>query len=83
MESKQLQQIQYNILNLLRIKKHAKNLKEDAFKEEIQNSIQELDEIRQYFDLVEDPDLVEYTIYKEKALLTKISFLVRQAKNEI
>lgn len=81
MESKQLQQIQYNILNLLRIKKHAKNLKEDAFKEEIQNSIQELDEIRQYFDLVEDPDLVEYTIYKEKALLTKISFLVRQAKN--
>jgi hypothetical protein len=83
MESKQLQQIQYNILNLLKIKKQAKNLKADAFKEEIQNSIQELDEIRQYFDLVEDPDLVEYTIYKEKALLTKISFLVKQAKNEI
>ena len=57
------------------------NCKSDPLKEEIKRTIQELEEVRAYFNFIEDPDLLEYTVYKEKALLAKISFLIKKAKS--
>ena len=59
-----------------------KNCKSDPLKEEIKRTIQELEEVRAYFNFIEDPDLLEYTVYKEKALLAKISFLIKKAKSK-
>ncbi len=59
-----------------------KNCKSDPLKEEIKRTLQELEEVRAYFNFIEDPDLLEYTVYKEKALLAKISFLIKKAKSK-
>lgn len=59
-----------------------KSCRSDPLKEEIKRTIQELEEVRAYFNFIEDPDLLEYTVYKEKALLAKISFLIKKAKSK-
>jgi hypothetical protein len=47
---------------------------------EIKKAIDELEGIRQYFNAVVEPELVEYAIYREKAALTRLSYLFRIAK---
>lgn len=47
---------------------------------EIEGCIQELKSIQSYFDTISDPELVDYAIYKEKAESQRLSYLIRQAK---
>lgn len=49
-------------------------------KKEIESSLKELTEIRQCFEYVDEPELVDYAIYREKAIITKISYLFKKAK---
>lgn len=55
--------------------------KESAANIEIKKAIDELEDIRQYFDTVEAPELIEYAIYREKAAITRLSYLLRMAKD--
>lgn len=50
---------------------------------EIKFAIEELECVRKYFDAVEVPELIEYAIYREKAAITRLSYLIRKAKGEI
>jgi hypothetical protein len=56
--------------------------KENEESKEIEKAIDELEGIRQYFNIVEAPELIEYAIYREKAALARLSYLIRQAKEE-
>lgn len=49
---------------------------------EIEAAIIELEEIRSYFDSVDAPELIEYAIYREKAAITRLSYLIRKVKFE-
>ena len=49
---------------------------------EIKAAIEELEFIRKYFDNVDAPELIEYAIYREKAAITRLSYLIRKAKFE-
>ena len=49
---------------------------------EIEAAIIELEEIRGYFDAVDAPELIEYAIYREKAAITRLSYLIRKVKFE-
>lgn len=49
---------------------------------EIKSAIEELECVRKYFDAVEAPELIEYAIYREKAAITRLSYLIRKVKFE-
>jgi predicted DNA-binding protein (UPF0251 family) len=67
-------------MNTLKIKKPDQNSKNAV--EEINAAIEELESIRRYFDAVDEPELLDYAIYREKAALMRLSFLLREAKNK-
>ena len=48
--------------------------------EEIKAAIEELESIRRFFEAAEEPELVDYAIYREKAALMRLSYLLREAK---
>lgn len=48
--------------------------------EEIKKAIDELENIRSYFDTVSEPELIEYAIYREKSVLIRLSYLLKKAK---
>jgi hypothetical protein len=49
---------------------------------EIKSAIEELEYVRKYFDIVDAPELIEYAIYREKAAITRLSYLIRKVKFE-
>ncbi|WP_243120279.1 DUF2508 family protein [Caloramator sp. E03] len=64
----------------LNILKNYKNNTNNKIIEEIKSAINELENIRQYFDSVNEPELIDYAIYREKAAITRLSYLLRVAK---
>lgn len=48
--------------------------------EEIKKAIDELENIRSYFDTVSEPELIDYAIYREKSVLIRLSYLLKKAK---
>lgn len=50
---------------------------------EIRSAIEELDGVRRFFDTVDAPELIEYAIYREKAAITRLSYLIHKVKLEI
>lgn len=46
----------------------------------IDETILELEHIRQFFDSVNDPKLVEMAIYSEEAIKAKYAYLLKEAK---
>jgi hypothetical protein len=50
---------------------------------EIRAAIEELECVRKFFDTVDAPELIEYAIYREKAAITRLSYLIRKVKLEI
>jgi hypothetical protein len=46
----------------------------------IEESREELERARQYFELVSDPQLVDYAIYMEQAAKVKFTYLLSEAK---
>ncbi|MDF2674708.1 MAG: hypothetical protein K0R09_2976 [Clostridiales bacterium] len=52
--------------------------------DDVRMAIEELDNIRKYFEVVDDPELIDYAIYREKAAIMKLSYLLKKAKkNEL
>lgn len=49
---------------------------------EIKKTVNELEGIRLYFEYVSEPELVEYAIYREKSIVTRLSYLLRLAKEK-
>jgi hypothetical protein len=62
--------------------KNQDNKKMNQMIKEIEAAIIELEEIRGYFDVVDAPELIEYAIYREKAAITRLSYLIRKIKFE-
>lgn len=71
-----------NVLKLLGVKSKEKDIKRTQLLMDLKAAVDELEEIRQNFEYIDEPELIEYAIYKEKALLNKVSYLIRQAKIE-
>lgn len=46
----------------------------------IEEAKRELQECRDYFELVDEPVLVDYAIYKEAAAKSRYAYLIEQAK---
>jgi len=62
--------------------KNQDNKKMNQTIKDIEAAIIELEEIRGYFDAVDAPELIEYAIYREKAAITRLSYLIRKVKYE-
>lgn len=60
--------------------KLAKKEKNNEFKDEIKEAVDALESARRYFDYVNDPQLIDYAIYSEKAAISRLSYLLRKAK---
>ncbi len=48
--------------------------------DDIKRAVEELENIRKYFEMAEDPELIDYAIYREKAALMQLSYLLKKAK---
>lgn len=48
--------------------------------DDIKRVVEELENIRRYFDIAEEPELIDYAIYREKAALMQLSYLLKKAK---
>ena len=59
-----------------------KNKDEYSLSSEIKKTVSELEGIRLYFEYVSEPELVEYAIYREKSIITRLSYLLRLAKEK-
>lgn len=58
------------------------NKNENPIIKEIRSAIEELEGVRKFFDVVDAPELIEYAIYREKAAITRLSYLIRKVKIE-
>jgi hypothetical protein len=69
-------------LNATKAIKTANEAEKNTLIKEIQAAITELENIRKYFEFANEPELIEYAIYTEKAALTRLSYLLKQAKKD-
>lgn len=60
--------------------KIAKKEKNNEINNEIKKAVDALESARRYFDYVDDPQLIEYAIYSEKAAISRLSYLLKKAK---
>lgn len=51
-------------------------------RQDVQDAIYELESARMMFESCDEPELVDYAIYREKAALLRLSFLIKKAKNK-
>lgn len=47
---------------------------------DIKQAMDDLENVRKFFDLAEDPELIEYAIFTEKAAIMRLSYLIKKAK---
>lgn len=66
----------------LDILKCERDLTKNGLPEEIRQALQELENIRSYFDSVDEPELIDYAIYREKAILIRLSYLFKKARSD-
>lgn len=52
----------------------------DALKDEFKTAVLELELIRNYINYVDDPDLIEYAIYAEKAIQKRIAYILKKLR---
>ncbi|KRQ86212.1 hypothetical protein ABG79_01942 [Caloramator mitchellensis] len=50
------------------------------YMEEFKNAVAELENIRDYINYVDDPDLIEFAIFAEKAVEKKIAYLIKKLR---
>lgn len=60
--------------------KSIKPLERNQLIDDIKRAVEELENIRKYFEMVEEPELIDYAIYREKAALMQLSYLLKKAK---
>lgn len=56
---------------------------EDSLANEIKDAIEEIEMARNYFNMVDDFELIEYAIYNENAAIERLSHLIKKAKFQI
>jgi len=52
----------------------------DVLKDEFKAAVLELELIRNYINYVDDPDLIEYAIYAEKAIQKRIAYILKKLR---
>ncbi|SEG03068.1 hypothetical protein SAMN05660865_01584 [Caloramator fervidus] len=57
-----------------------KNNEKDLLKEQFKEAVLELEFVRNYINYVDDPDLIEYAIYAEKALQKRIAYILKKLR---
>ncbi len=62
--------------------KNAKPVGRNQLIDDIKRAVEELNNIRRYFEIVDEPELIDYAIYREKAALMKLSYLLKKAKKD-
>lgn len=67
-------------LNYAKAAKTVGNLNRNKLIDEIHQAVTELENIRKYFEFAQDPELIDYAIYSEKAAVTRLSYLLKKAK---
>lgn len=60
--------------------RNIKNAGRNQLIDDIKKTVEELENIRKYFEMVEEPELIDYAIYREKAVLVQLSYLLKKAK---
>lgn len=65
---------------IIKKSKSQKDKREMHLIEDIEEAREELKNLRQYFDTVNDPRLVDYAIYMEEAAKAKYDYLLNKAK---
>ena len=63
--------------------KNPKEFKESKLEERIEEAKEEWQEARNYFDLVSDPELVDYAIYLLGAAERKYQYLLKMKQQEM
>lgn len=61
--------------------KSTKDIEKYEITNEIRQALDELENIRSYFDSVQDPELIDYAIYREKSILIRLSYLIKKARS--
>jgi hypothetical protein len=67
-------------LNYVKTVKTADSVNKNKLIDEIHKAITELENIRKYFEFAQEPELIDYAIYAEKAAITRLSYLLKKAK---
>jgi DNA-binding protein H-NS len=60
--------------------KSTRSEEKNQLAEDIKTALNELENIRNYFEVVDEPELIDYAIYREKAALLRLSYLLKKAK---
>lgn len=60
--------------------KKLKLIERNHMVEEIKKAVDELENIRKFYEFAVDSELIDYAIYREKAALMKLSYLFKKAK---
>lgn len=70
------------LIETLSTTKNTKDMERHEITNEIRQALDELENIRSYFDTVQDPELIDYAIYREKSILIRLSYLIKKARTK-
>lgn len=70
------------LIETLSTTKNTKDMEKHEITNEIRQALDELENIRSYFDTVQDPELIDYAIYREKSILIRLSYLIKKARTK-
>lgn len=70
------------LIETLSTTKNTKDMENHEITNEIRQALDELENIRSYFDTVQDPELIDYAIYREKSILIRLSYLIKKARTK-
>lgn len=70
------------LIETLSTTKNTKDMKKHEIINEIRQALDELENIRSYFDTVQDSELIDYAIYREKSILIRLSYLIKKARTK-
>lgn len=68
------------MVNSMRMLNASKRRGKNPLDDDIKRAATELENIRRFFDVADDPELIEYAIFTEKAAVTRLSYLIKKAK---
>lgn len=70
------------LIETLSTTKNTKDMERHEITNEIRQALDELENIRSYFDTVQDSELIDYAIYREKSILIRLSYLIKKARTK-
>lgn len=64
----------------LGVLKSNKKSEKNSLTGDIKQAMGELENIRKIFDFADDPEIIEYAIFAEKAAIMRLTYLIKKAK---